>query len=310
MICTVTLNTSIDKAYRMAAPVRVGEVQRVSEVIDRAGGKGLNAARAVKTCGEEVLATGFVGGHNGALLCELLDADGVPHDFCEIVGETRCCINALDPTGESTEFLEPGCPVTAADLDAVVGRVAELAAKADVVTINGSAPAGAPVTVYARLIEAIKATGAPVLLDTSGDLLVEGVKARPTMVKPNTDEIAAVLGHPVGGRDEVLAAARELHDRGVEKVVVSLGGAGSVMASDAGTFVGQAPAIDVVNPVGSGDTLVGAFAVAMARAVGDPKALAYAMACASANCLSAETGAFDPAVADELLGQTVVERVG
>ena len=65
MICTVTLNTSIDKAYRLASPLVDGAVQRVATCIDNAGGKGLNAARAVATCGEDVIATGFVGGHTG-----------------------------------------------------------------------------------------------------------------------------------------------------------------------------------------------------------------------------------------------------
>ena len=107
-----------------------------------------------------------------------------------------------------------------------------------------------------------------------------------------------------------MSAAREVHETyGIEKVVVSLGGDGSVMACSEGVFRGRAPKIEVVNPVGSGDTMVGAFAVAMARGMAVTDQLAYAMACASANCLSASTGHFDMAVADELRAQTSVERV-
>lgn len=310
MIVTVTLNASIDKAYQLATPLEVHEVQRVATVIDRAGGKGLNCARAVKTCGEDVVATGFVGGHNGELLCDLLAADGVRHDFCVVSAETRCCINALDPDGASTEFLEPGRPVDEGALEAILERVGSLAERADVATLNGSVPAGLPTDVYAQLIDRIKKAGAKVLLDTSGELLLEGVKACPTMVKPNTDEIAAVLGHKVSGEDEVVDAARELHEQGVPIVVVSLGGAGAVMACDDGVYRGRSPKIEVVNPVGSGDTLVGAFGVALARGKSAPECLQYGMACASANCLSPETGAFDMGVAEELLAQTTVERIG
>ena len=310
MISTVTLNTSIDKAYQLACPLVDGTVMRVETCIDNAGGKGLNAARAVATCGEQVLATGFVGGNNGRLLCELLDADGIEHDFVHIENETRCCVNVLEPDGRSTEFLEPGRPVGSEEVARMREKVTEIAARADVVTFNGSVPAGAGMDIYRELVSVVRAAGKPAILDTSGTLLVNSLEARPTMIKPNTDEIQAILGRKPESIDEIIAAAREVHEKcGIEKVVVSLGGEGSVMACDQGVFRGRAPKINVVNPVGSGDTMVGAFAVAIARGMSVEEQLAYAMSCASANCLSASTGHFDMAVADELRASTSVERV-
>ena len=302
MISTVTLNTSIDKAYQLGCPL--------VDCIDNAGGKGLNAARAVATCGEQVLATGFVGGNNGRLLCELLDADGIEHDFVHIESETRCCVNVLEPNGRSTEFLEPGRPVGSEEVARMREKVTEIATRADVVTFNGSVPTGAGMDIYRELVSVVRAAGKPAILDTSGTLLVNSLEARPTMIKPNTDEIQAILGRKPESIDEIIAAAREVHEKcGIEKVVVSLGGEGSVMACDQGVFRGRAPKIDVVNPVGSGDTMVGAFAVAIARGMSVEEQLAYAMSCASANCLSASTGHFDMAVADELRASTSVERV-
>ena len=310
MISTVTLNTSIDKAYQLACPLVDGTVMRVETCIDNAGGKGLNAARAVATCGEQVLATGFVGGNNGRLLCELLDADGIEHDFVHIESETRCCVNVLEPDGRSTEFLEPGRPVGSEEVARMREKVTEIAARADVVTFNGSVPAGAGMDIYRELVSVVRAADKPAILDTSGTLLVNSLEARPTMIKPNTDEIQAILGRKPESIDEIIAAAREVHEKcGIEKVVVSLGGEGSVMACEEGVFRGRAPKIDVVNPVGSGDTMVGAFAVAIARGMSVEEQLAYAMSCASANCLSASTGHFDLAVADELRASTSVERV-
>ena len=310
MIATVTLNTSIDKAYQLACPLERGTVMRVATCIDNAGGKGLNASRAVATCGEKIVATGFVGGNNGRLLCELLDADGIEHDFVHVASETRCCINVLEPDGNSTEFLEPGRPVSADEVAAVREKVADVAARADVVTFNGSVPAGCGEGIYRELVDIVRAAGKPAILDTSGKLLVESLAARPTMIKPNTDEICAILGKKPESIDEIIAAAREVHETyGIEKVVVSLGGDGSVMACADGVFRGRAPKIEVVNPVGSGDTMVGAFAVAIARGMSVADQLAYAMACASANCLTASTGHFDMAVADELRAQTTVEKV-
>jgi len=310
MICTVTLNTSIDKAYRLESPLADGAVQRVAVCTDSAGGKGLNAARAIATCGEDVIATGFAGGHTGRLLCDLLARDSITERFVRTEAETRCCVNVLEPSGRSTEFLEPGRTVSEAEVRALLERIGELAAKADVITLSGSVPKSMAYDVYADLVGRVRAAGKPCILDTSGTLLEQGIRALPTMVKPNADEIGQVLGRSVSGVDEICAAARELHDRGIEQVVVSLGGDGAVMACAAGLFRGRAPRIEVVNPVGSGDTMVGAFAVAIARGLAPADQLAYAMSCASANCLSASTGRFDPSVAADLLAGTVIERIG
>ena len=251
-----------------------------------------------------------MGGHTGRLLCDLLARDGIAERFVRTEAETRCCVNVLEPSGRSTEFLEPGREVSGTEVGALLERIGELAAKADVITLSGSVPKSMAYDVYADLVGRVRAAGKPCILDTSGTLLEQGIRALPTMVKPNADEIGQVLGRSVSGVDEICAAARELHDRGIEQVVVSLGGDGAVMACAAGLFRGRAPRIEVVNPVGSGDTMVGAFAVAIARGLAPADQLAYAMSCASANCLSASTGRFDPSVAADLLAGTVIERIG
>jgi tagatose 6-phosphate kinase len=309
MITTVTLNASIDKAYRINMPLTRRTVMRVAECEDSAGGKGLNAARAIAACGEPVVATGFVGGNNGRYLCELVARDGIRERFVRVKNETRCCINVLEPGGGSTEFLEPGRPVYEAELEEMKGTLLELAKQSDVVTMSGSTPAGASSDVYQQLVRLVRETGKPVILDTSGDFLMKGIHALPTMLKPNIDEIGQLLGRKIDGIDEVVSAAQELHERGVEIVVVSLGAAGAIMACDEGVFHGNAPKIQAVNPVGAGDTMVGSFAVAIARGMKGSERLRFAMSCASASCLSPHTGRFDPQVADDLFNKTAVESV-
>lgn len=310
MITTVTLNASIDKMYRLACSFETGTVMRVAEVSNSAGGKGLNALRAIAACGEEVCATGFVGGNNGRMLCELAEADGIPCDFVQVAGETRCCINAIDETRVSTELLEPGQPVNADDLLEFEAKLAELAGRSEVVTISGSAPAGLPGDVYRQLVDIVKRNGSRVILDTSGKLLVESLTAAPTMVKPNSDEIQAILGHRPEGLAEVVSAAREVRGRyGIEQVVVSLGSKGAVMDCANGTFKVTPAKIEALNPVGSGDTMVGTFAVAMSRGMAPAEQLRFASACASANCLTQRTGRFEMADAERLMAQTVVEEL-
>ena len=311
MITTVTLNASIDKMYRLACDFKTGSVMRVAEVSNSAGGKGLNSSRAIAACGEDVCATGFVGGHNGNALCELAQADGIPCDFVHVAAETRCCINAIDATGESTELLEPGRAVTADEVAQMEKKMAELAAKSDVVTISGSAPAGCPSDIYRRLVAIVKEAGKPVILDTSGKLLIESLEAAPTMVKPNTDEIEQVLGHKPQGIEEISAAAVELREKfGIGQVVVSLVGDGSVMACEDGVYRVTREPIECVNPVGAGDTMVGTFAVAMARGMAPADQIKFASACATANCLTQYTGRFEMATAQELMEHTIVEKIG
>ena len=193
MITTITLNVAVDKAY-VIGKLTDHTVMRVNRCTNTAGGKGLNVAKVVHLCGEEVQATGFVGGFNGAYVEDMLKKQNIPSRFVHVQGETRSCINVLDEDGGSTEFLEPGEPIRPEEVQEFLDQFDDIIADSSVVTISGSVPKGVDVTMYAKLIEKIKAQGKKVVLDTSGALLKESIKACPTMVKPNTDEIEDLLG--------------------------------------------------------------------------------------------------------------------
>lgn len=291
MITTITLNVAVDKAY-VIGKLTDHTVMRVSRCTNTAGGKGLNVAKVVHMCGEEVQATGFVGGFNGAYVEDMLKKQGIPSQFVHVQGETRSCINVLDEDGGSTEFLEPGEPVRPEEVQAFLDQFDDIIADSSVVTISGSVPKGVDVTMYARLIEKIKAQGKKVVLDTSGALLKESIKACPTMVKPNTDEIEDLLGIKVNNHKDLVEGAKKLHDMGIPVVVVSLGGDGALVVSDEGVFRGQPPKIEVVNTVGCGDSMTAAFAVGFARGMNIQDSLRYAIAVSAANAMTMETGSF------------------
>ena len=309
MISTITLNASIDKAYKIPSTLVTGQVTRVASCTDNAGGKGLNAARGIMACGEEVIASGFIGGNNGNLICELLDKDGVNHDFVQVESETRCCINICDPQGTSTELLEPGRIVTSDEINKFLKKLDHLIQISDIITFNGSLPYGMKDDAYKEMIKRVKDAGKPCILDTSSNRLIEGIKSKPTMIKPNTDEIGQIVGRKVTTLTEVAAAAKELHKQGIEKVVVSLGSKGAIMACKSGVYKGTTAKIEAVNPVGSGDTMVGAFAVGILRGLNDADQLKYAMSCATANCIHPKTGYFEASVAQKLYEQTIVEKI-
>lgn len=309
MITTVTLNASIDKAYYMKEAIENGTVMRVAAVRNSAGGKGLNVARNIKLCGEKVLATGLVGGYNGKYLESLLKRDEIAYRFEHIQGETRSCINILDPKFSSTEYLEPGCEVSKEEEEAFLTHFPELIQDSEVVTISGSVPKGMSKEIYKKMIEQIKAAGKQVILDTSGELLERGIEAQPTMIKPNQDEIELLFQTKIETREQVIHYAKELQKKGIPYVVISLGGDGALLVCEKGIFQGKPLKVQVENTVGCGDSMVGAFAVALYRKYEPEEALRYAVSVATANAMSPNTGDFDPKNQEEIYGKVGVIRL-
>ncbi|RZT01137.1 1-phosphofructokinase [Cuneatibacter caecimuris] len=310
MILTVTLNVAVDKAYVIEGPLQAGEVMRVKTCSNTAGGKGLNVSKVIGLCGEEVLATGFTGGFNGAYVEKLLTEKGIPNEFVHVKGETRSCINILDGDGKSTEFLEPGAPVTAEEEAAFLRKFETLLPKCSVVTMSGSAPKGLPADIYGKLIAMGKKAGVKMILDTSGQYLIEGVKAKPFLIKPNHDEIAQLLGRPAETMEEMLESAKELHRSGIPYVVISLGADGAAVVCGEGVYTARPPKIQAVNTVGCGDSMVGAMAAALERGYGVEEMLRYAVAVSSANAMNLETGYFRQEDMEENLKQVIVEKIG
>ncbi len=310
MITTVTLNASIDKAYHMSERIENGTVMRVASVKNSAGGKGLNVARIIQLCGGEVKATGLVGGYNGAYLESLLDQDHIEHQFCHMQGETRSCINILDPEYGSTEYLEPGSGVLKEELEQFMEVVLLEAIKdSEIVTISGSAPKGVPVDIYCKMIQSIKKAGKKVILDTSGTLLEEGMKALPTLIKPNKDEMEALFKIKITSYEDILYYAKKIYDMGIPYVVVSLGKDGALIACKDGIFHAVSPRLNAVNTVGCGDSMVGAFAFALEQGWSSETTLKYAVSVASANAMSADTGNFDPEVSRKILEQVTMKKL-
>ncbi|MGX8701968.1 1-phosphofructokinase [Caproiciproducens sp.] len=309
MITAVTLNTAIDQLYRMDS-CRSGSVNRVKSCIKTAGGKGVNVARVASLAGEKVLAAGIVGGFHGAYFRSLLAQDGIEGCFTDSGAETRCCINVRDEsTGEHTEFLEPGARLTESALEDFYRAYLRCVETSDVITISGSVPAGTPAGYYGKLITAAKSAGKRVILDTSGAALRESIAAKPTMIKPNADEIRQLTGIATASRKELIEAARKLHDGGIELVVISLGGDGALVVSDEGVFQGVCPEIEVVNTVGCGDSMVAGFAVGMVRNAPIEETIRFALSVASANALHEKTGCFREDDLKRLLSGTVVNRL-
>ena len=275
MILTVTMNPSVDTRYQLDELV-IDDVNRVTPE-KTAGGKGLNVARVLGQLGDDVVATGLLGGHMGAYMAELMDANGIKNDFVPIKGETRICLNILH-AGNQTELLESGPTIAPEELDAFTAKFAELASKADVVTISGSLPRGVEADYYAKITGIAENAGAKVLLDTSGASLEAALKSeiKPELVKPNLTEINGLLGtsFTTDDVDELRAAlASDARFSDIPWVVVSMG-------AD----------IPAVNATGSGDSTIAGFAHAIAAGADDETVLRTANTCGKLNAMDPMTG--------------------
>ena len=196
MILTVTMNPSIDISYPLDE-LKIDTVNRVVDVTKTAGGKGLNVTRVLSEFGDSVLATGLVGGKLGEFLVENID-DQVKKDFFSIQGETRNCIAVLHGENQ-TEILEKGPEVQEKEGQDFLTHFKELLESVEVVAISGSLPAGLPVDYYASLVELANQAGKPVVLDCSGAALQAVLESphKPTVIKPNNEELSQLLGREV-----------------------------------------------------------------------------------------------------------------
>ncbi|MBP2583778.1 tagatose 6-phosphate kinase [Streptomyces sp. PvR006] len=302
MILTVTLNTAVDLTYRVPA-LTPHASHRVTQVIERPGGKGLNVARVLAALGHETVATGFAGGATGAVLREQLAATPVRDALVETAGPTRRTVAIVDTaSGDTTQLNEPGPTVTAAEWTVFRTRFTALLDGAAAVALCGSLPPGIHVGAYAELVRLARTAGVPVLLDTSGEPLRRGIAARPDLVKPNADELAQLTGT----RDP-LRATREARGRGARTVVSSLGPEGLLAATPEGLWRAAPPAPVKGNPTGAGDSAVAGLLSGLVEGTPWPDRLSRAVALSAATVLSPVAGEFDPKTYEELLPRV---RVG
>lgn len=307
MIAAFTLNVSIDRRYVVAVN-RPGAVNRVQQCTYSAGGKGLNVARVLHTLHEPVLAGGIVGGDAGNYIIRRLQEEGIAQQFTSAAGESRTCINILDAaTGTQTEYLEPGMQVSPEEYADFLKAFDDILTKASVISLSGSLPKGLSPETYGDLITRARAAGVRVLLDASGEALRAALDKKPYYVKPNEDELSALLGIDPNDEAQVIAAAKQLHQQGIANVVVSMGSRGALLVCDQGVLRGYPPKLQVVNTVGCGDAMTAAFAAATLHDMSPADALRHMIAVSAASALSPGTGEVSPEDVQQLYPQVRID---
>ncbi len=276
MIVTLTPNPSIDRAVVIDA-LRRGEVHRATDSRVDPGGKGVNVSRALAAQDAATLAVLPVGGPEGHLLEELLDAAGVPRRSVPVTGTVRMNISVLEPDGTTTKLNEPGPELAAAEVEALLLETSHAADGAAWVVGCGSLPPGAPDDLYARLVRRGRERGARVAVDSSGAPMAHAVAARPHLVKPNHEELAELVGHALPTLGDVRAAALDLVADGIEVVAVSLGGDGALLVTADEQVHAAATITHPLSTVGAGDCMLAGLLHGLSSGLTAADALAAAV---------------------------------
>jgi 1-phosphofructokinase len=255
VIVTLTPNPSIDRAI-VIERLRRGEVHRATDGRVDPGGKGVNVSRALAAQGAATLAVLPAGGPEGHLLEELLDAAGVPRLSVPVTGGVRMNVSVLEPDGTTTKLNEPGPVLTTSEVDALLAATLDAAAGSTWVVGCGSLPPGAPADLYADLVAGARALGVRVAVDSSGAPMAAAVDARPHLVKPNHEELAELVGHPLPTIGDVRAAALDLVADGIEVVAVSLGADGALLVTAHEVVHAGATISHPLSTVGAGDCML------------------------------------------------------
>lgn len=301
MIVTLTANPSLDRTIELSTALERGEVQRAFATHAQPGGKGVNVSRALIASDLETLA--ILPGSEDDPMLRALRAEHIPAAGLAIAGGIRSNITITEPDGTTTKINEPGPTLSAADDAALIDLVVQASLGASWLILAGSLPPGLSVDFYARVIRAVRASGASatrVAVDSSGEplaaLVASGVGV--DLVKPNAEELAELALCDVQEDDAITAAtaAGRLIAQGCGAVLATLGAHGAVLVTVDGAWHATMPPIVPRSTVGAGDSSLAGYLVADLAGSGAEGRLAQAVAHGSA--AAALPGSTMPATRD------------
>lgn len=259
MIITVTMNPAIDKTVDLVH-FEHGSLNRLTNVIIDAGGKGINVSKTIKELGGETITTGFIGGSGGVLIEKVLKEQGIKSDFVQVSGETRTNLKVVEQNGFVTELNEPGPVLKQEEIDLLTEKLLGYAGADTLFVIAGSIPNGVDKNIYKELIIKLKEKGAKVFLDADGDLFVNSLEAKPDIIKPNRSELEEYFSMDYrANEEELIKMGNKLLDKGIGMVAISLGQMGALFLSKDQSIRCPGLKVEAHSTVGAGDAMVAAL---------------------------------------------------
>ncbi|MDD3221877.1 MAG: 1-phosphofructokinase [Lachnospiraceae bacterium] len=284
MIYTVTFNPALDYIVRLDQ-LNVGEINRAEYAEICAGGKGINVSLVLKNLGHESKALGFAAGFTGNQLMKALKEQGCPADFISLEeGMTR--INVKVKGREETEINGQGPEISRTAVVALMMQL-ERMRKGDILVLAGSIPDSMPESIYEKIIESQQGKDIKVVVDATGELLLEVLKYQPFLIKPNHRELGDLFQTDIKNKEEAVFYGKKLQEMGAVNVLVSMAGDGAVLVDGNGcVHESGVPKGTVINSVGSGDSMVAGFLAGYLETGDYEKAFYMGIAAGSASAFS------------------------
>lgn len=309
MITTLTLNPCIDRTITIEKFL-FGGTNKVLDVRKDVSGKGINVSIVLKHLGLDTLCLGFNYSKDSKAIEEELNDQNIKFDFVKVKGEVRVNVKIFDKSVKvMSEFNESGHQVSKEAVDELLDVVYGYFYDTSILVLDGSVPAGVPVDIYKTIIEMANRRGIKTILDAANDLLLEGIKAKPYMIKPNIDELSAISKREIKTREDIISVSREIISKGVSYVCVSMGKDGAMLIGLDNVYVSPAMKVDIKGIQGAGDSLVAGICMAIDKGISEEKLLAYGVAAASGSLLHEGTLLCEKEDFDRLLPEVVVNRL-
>lgn len=257
MVYTVTFNPAIDYVVHID-DLTVGMTNRSKSEAMYIGGKGINVSIVLAELGIKSKALGFVAGFTGAAIEDGAKEKRVDTDFVHL-GRGCSRINVKIKSGEETELNGQGPEIPDEAIGELFGKLGKLE-DGDVLVLAGSIPNTLPNDIYEKILARLADRKIKTVVDATKDLLLNVLKYKPFLIKPNNHELGEMFGVELKTEDEIVSYAKKLREMGAVNVLISMAGDGAILVDEydkvhkCGVCRGT-----VKNSVGAGDSMVAGF---------------------------------------------------
>lgn len=257
MINTITLNPSLDYIVKVDS-FKVDFLNRTEEEKIYAGGKGINVSIVLKNLGIENTALGYIAGFTGDEILRKIKSHGVNCDFIKLRnGFSR--INVKLKSDGETEINGSGPQITKQDLEALYDKLSSLG-KGDYLILSGSIPNSVPDDIYEDIMSSLLDKEVEFIVDATKDLLLNVLKYKPFLIKPNHHELAEMFNVELKNDGDIIKYGKKLQEMGAKNVLISMAGDGAILLPENGEPMKKAvPKGKLKNSVGAGDSMVAGF---------------------------------------------------
>ena len=257
MIYTVTFNPSLDYIVSVN-DFQLGLTNRTDSELILPGGKGINVSTILMNLGIDSTAFGFAAGFTGEEIIREVEAMGIRSDFIKIdSGISR--INLKLKNIDGTEINGSGPEISEEKIEELLRKL-DILGEGDILVLAGSIPASMPADMYSTIMERLQHKNVTFIVDATKDLVINVLKYKPFLIKPNNHELGELFDVKLTTREEVIPYGKKLQKQGARNVLISMAGEGAVLvAEDGSVYEAPAPKGTLVNAVGAGDSMVAGF---------------------------------------------------